>query len=143
MENKKGLLPFALDAVVLDCKGIAELSDFYLRLLGGERNFAETNEWVDIISPSGNVKIAYQHNENFIGPTWPDEPDKQQQMAHLDFTVKNHEELQLSVAHAISCGARKTDTQFDPDKWITMIGPAGHPFVLSSGRSMGSENLLV
>jgi hypothetical protein len=32
--NMENLLTIALDAVVLDCKDVAALSDFYIRLLG-------------------------------------------------------------------------------------------------------------
>jgi hypothetical protein len=58
-ENTNGLLPIALNAVVLDCKDVAALSDFYIRLLGWKRNYSEDDEWVDIASPSGNVKIGF------------------------------------------------------------------------------------
>lgn len=122
------ILPIEFDAVVLECKDVAALSDFYIRLLGWKKNHIEPNEWVDIISPAANVKIAFQQNEDYITPVWPDEPNTQQQMAHLDFKVKDHAQLELAVNHALSCGATKAAIQFDPDKWITMIDPAGHPF---------------
>lgn len=54
--NTKGLLPIALDAVVLECRDAAALSDFYIRLLGWKKNHVEENEWTDIISTSGGVK---------------------------------------------------------------------------------------
>ncbi|WP_283608848.1 VOC family protein [Faecalispora anaeroviscerum] len=126
--NTKGLLPIALDAVVLECKDMAALSDFYIRLLGWKKNYGEEGEWTDIISPSGGVKIAFQQNEDYITPVWPDEPGAQQQMTHLDFTVHNQEQLELAVQHAVSCGAVKASVQYDAEKWITMIDPAGHPF---------------
>lgn len=122
------LPPISLDAVVLECKDVAVLSDFYIRLLGWKKHYGEDNEWADIISPAGGVKIAFQQNEGYIPPVWPDEPDAQQQMAHLDFTVCGKEQLVLAVQHALSCGAVKTDMQYDPEKWITMLDPAGHPF---------------
>ncbi|MFT4007477.1 MAG: VOC family protein, partial [Lacrimispora sp.] len=56
------------------------------------------------------------------------EPGAQQQMAHLDFTVHNEEQMDLAVQHALSCGAIKASVQYDPIRWITMIDPAGHPF---------------
>jgi hypothetical protein len=126
--NTKGLLPIALDAVVLECENVAVLSDFYIQLLGWKKNYGENGEWTDIISPSGGVKIAFQQNEDYIPPVWPDEPGAQQQMAHLDFTVHNKEQMELAVQHAISCGAVKASVQYDPEKWITMIDPVGHPF---------------
>lgn len=122
------ILPIELDAVVLECKDVSALSDFYIRLLGWKKNYTEPNEWVDIISPTSNVKIAFQQNNDYLPPVWPDEPDEQQLMAHLDFTVKNHTQMKLAVSHALCCGATKAAIQFDPDKWTTMIDPAGHPF---------------
>ncbi len=58
--DRKGLLPIALDAIVLECKDVAALSDFYIRLLGWKKNYEEDDEWIDIISPCGGVKIAFQ-----------------------------------------------------------------------------------
>ena len=122
------LLPIALDAVVLECKDAAALSDFYIRLLGWEIYYSEGDAWIDIVSPSGGVKIAFQRNEDYIPPVWPDEPDAQQQMAHLDFTVCDAEQMELAARHAISCGAKKARVQYEPEKWTTLIDPAGHPF---------------
>ena len=126
--NTNGLLPIALDAVILECRDAAALSDFYIRLLGWKKNYVEENEWTDIVPPSGGVKIAFQQNSDYVPPVWPDEPGTQQQMAHLDFTVYDKEQMALAVQHAISCGAVKANVQYDPDRWITMLDPAGHPF---------------
>lgn len=122
------LLPITIDAVVLECKDVAALSDFYIRLLGWEKNYGEGDEWADISAPSGGVKIAFQKNEDYISPVWPDEPGKQQQMAHLDFAVQNKEQMELAAQHALSCGAVMASTQYGEDKWITLLDPEGHPF---------------
>lgn len=122
------IFPIELDAIVLECKDAAALSDFYIRLLGWRKNYTEPGEWTDIVSPTNSVKIAFQQNEKYLPPVWPDEPNAQQQMAHLDFIVKDHLQLELAVNHALSCGATKATAQFAPGKWITMIDPAGHPF---------------
>lgn len=124
----KELLPILLDAVVLECKDAAALSDFYIRLLGWKKHYGEEGEWTDIASPSCGVKIAFQQNEAYAPPVWPDEPGAQQQMAHLDFAVRDKEEMELAVQHALSCGAVKASVQYDPEKWTTMLDPAGHPF---------------
>lgn len=126
--NTNGLLPIALDAVVLECRDVTALSDFYIRLLGWQKNYGEDGEWTDIISTSGGVKIAFQQNEAYVPPVWPEEPGAQQQMAHLDFTVRDSEQMELAVQHALFCGAVKAKVQYDPEKWITMLDPAGHPF---------------
>ncbi len=111
--------------VVLDCKNVALLADFYSRLLGWENTYRE-GEWTAISSPSGGTKIAFQENEFYVPPVWPETPDKQQQMAHLDF---NAEEMELAVAHAISCGAVKAETQYS-DQWTVLFDPEGHPFCI-------------
>lgn len=126
--DTKELLYIPLDAVVLECKDVDALSEFYIQLLGWKKNYGEDDEWTDIISPSGGVKIAFQKNENYISPVWPDQPGAQQQMAHLDFTVRDKKQMELAVQKAISCGAVKASVQFDSEKWTTMIDPAGHPF---------------
>jgi catechol 2,3-dioxygenase-like lactoylglutathione lyase family enzyme len=118
----------SLDAVALECKDAEALSDFYIRLLGWKKNYAEENEWSDIISPSCGVKIAFQQNAGYTPPVWPDKPGAQQQMAHLDFAVRNPEEMKLAVERAIACGAVKAGSQYGGDKWTTLIDPAGHPF---------------
>lgn len=126
--HTKGLPRISLNAVVLECRDTAALSEFYVRLLGWKKHYGESDEWIDIISPSGGVKIAFQKNEDYIPPVWPDEPGAQQQMAHLDFEVPDKEQMELAVKHAVSCGALKAGVQYDEEKWTTMIDPAGHPF---------------
>lgn len=121
--------PFiALDAVVLDCGDVAALSGFYVRLLGWQRNYDEGEAWADIRSPSGGVKIAFQKNEDYVPPVWPEKPGAQQQMAHLDFAVKNPAAMKQAVGHALDCGAVLAEKQYGEDRWTTLLDPAGHPF---------------
>ncbi|HWR22331.1 MAG TPA: VOC family protein [Feifaniaceae bacterium] len=114
--------------VVLDCRNVALLCDFYSRLLGWENTYRE-DEWTAISSPSGGVKIAFQENELYVPPVWPETPERQQQMEHLDFMVNGPEEMELAVAHAISCGAKKADIQYS-DQWTVLFDPEGHPFCI-------------
>lgn len=127
-DEHTGLLPIALNAVVLECRDVDALADFYIRLLGWQRSYDEGDEWADIASPFGGAKIAFQKNEDYIPPVWPDAIAKQQQMAHLDFTVKDKAQMELAIAHAISCGAELTKEQYGGDHWTTLLDPAGHPF---------------
>jgi catechol 2,3-dioxygenase-like lactoylglutathione lyase family enzyme len=126
--DAKALFPIALDAVILECRDVAALSDFYIRLLGWKKNHEGDDEWVEIVSPSSDVKIAFQRNDDYIPPVWPDEPGAQQQMVHLDFTVRDKEQMELAVQYAICRGAMKAGAQYDAEKWVTMLDPAGHPF---------------
>lgn len=125
-EKVNGLLPIALNAVVMDCKDITTLSDFYLRLLGWNREDGD-EDYVVIVSPDGKFRILFQRNADYVPPVWPEKPGQQQQMVHLDFTVQNTEQMELAVNHAISCGAMKASAQYS-EKWTVMIDPAGHPF---------------
>lgn len=125
-QKANGLLPIALNAVVLDCKDITALSDFYLRLLGWNRQDGD-DDYVGIVSPDGKFRILFQRNEDYVPPVWPEKPGRQQQMAHLDFTLQDAGQMELAVKHAISCGAIKASAQYS-EKWTVMIDPAGHPF---------------
>ena len=124
----KDLFPLAINAVVLDCRDTVALSDFYIRLLGWNKEpDNEDEEFIGIYSPAGGARILFQQNEDYIPPVWPGESGRQQQMTHLDFTVKNKEQMELAVKHAVACGARKASVQYS-DRWTVMIDPAGHPF---------------
>ena len=120
------LLPIRLKTVVLDCRDVKALSDFYLRMLGWERGYFEGDEWGDIIPPSGGTMIGFQKDEDYVPPVWPDEPGAQQMMVHLDFPVEKAQ-MRQAVAHAVACGAKVADTQHS-DLWTVMIDPEGHPF---------------
>lgn len=127
-ENTNSLFPIAINAVVLDCKDPAALSDFYARVLGWNKEGEnDDEEFIGIFSPAGSARILFQRNEDYVPPVWPEEPGQQQQMTHLDFTVKDREQMELAVRHAVSCGASKADAQYS-DGWTVMIDPAGHPF---------------
>lgn len=106
---------------------IQALSDFYIRMLGWEKDFEEEEDFLSIRSPLGGVEIAFQTNADYVPPVWPEEPDAQQQMLHIDFGVQSREDIERAVEHAISCGATKADTQYS-DGWTVMLDPVGHPF---------------
>ena len=128
-EREKGtLLPLGLDAVVLECEDTARLAAFYIRLLGWEKYSEEGDEWVDIAPPGGGVKLAFQKCADYRPPVWPNRPGAQQQMAHLDIPVKDQTQMKEAVAHALACGATLAETQYDEEKWTSLIDPAGHPF---------------
>ena len=121
-------LPLALDAVVLDCPDVVALSVFYLRVLGWRIRQDSRPDWIDIASPAGGVKLAFQRSETYIRPVWPGQTDCQQQMTHLDFAVRDEAELERAVAHALDCGATLPESQFGGALWRTLLDPVGHPF---------------
>lgn len=126
MKNK---LQIKMYAFTIDCQNVQELAQFYANLLNWEVVFSD-KEWGCVGAPhtaQGSYPgILFQHNPDFVAPVWPDEPNAQQQMAHLDFAVNDLEE---AVQHALSCGASIAHQQFS-DQWKVMIDLAGHPFCL-------------
>ena len=121
-----------LKSIVLDCPDIHALSDFYIRMLGWEKNFQAEEDFLDIRSPLGGVQIAFQTNTDYVPPVWPEEPNAQQQMLHIDFAVPSQEDMERAVKHAISCGATKAETQYS-EEWTVMFDPVGHPFCFVVG----------
>lgn len=122
--------PIKLGCVTIDCPDPASLADFYIRLLGWSKSH-EAEGYVCISSPNIDVRIGFQENTDYVPPVWPETPGKQQQMVHLDFSVKDKTEMEAMVAHAIQCGAKKAGEQFS-DLWTVMLDPAGHPFCLDT-----------
>lgn len=117
-----------LDAMVLECRDPLALAGFYSRLLGCPVSYSEEdNGWVDLALPGG-VKLAFQQNPEHVPPVWPDEAGQPGQQAHLDFAVNSKEDMDAAERHAVACGARRADTQFGGDRFVTLIDPAGHPF---------------
>jgi len=122
-------LVIKMSAFMLDCKAPSELAEFYAALIKWEVVFA--NEEYAVIYPPGVSRgaypsISFQRNLEYKPPVWPDEPDAQRQMAHIDFAVND---LEKAVKHAIDCGATIANEQFS-ENWKVMIDPAGHPFCL-------------
>lgn len=122
-------LKIEMTAFTLDCKDPLELAKFYAALLQWEIPFHD-EEYAVVGAPGINQGaypgITLQRNLAYIPPVWPEAPEAQQQMAHIDFTVND---LKKAVQYAIHCGATIADEQFS-DRWTVMFDPAGHPFCL-------------
>lgn len=118
-----------LYSFTMDCPDPHKLATFYAALLGWEIPFHDA-EYAIIAAPGTQQGaypgITFQHNPAYKPPVWPDAPEAQQQMAHLDFAV---DDLEKAVGHAIQCGATVAEAQFS-DNWRVMLDPAGHPFCL-------------
>jgi len=128
-------LKIKMYSLTLDCKDPHELAKFYAALLKWVIPFH--NEEYVIICPPGTNQGAYpcitfQRNPEYKPPVWPEEPEAQQKMAHIDFAVND---LGESVQYAIHCGATIADEQFS-DNWRVMFDPAGHPFCLCQMKSI-------
>ena len=112
--------------MAFDCPNANELAAFYEKLTGWPKEI-ENDEWAALRTPEGML-LVFQTVEEYVPPVWPWKTGEQQQMAHIDFKV---EDLQEAQAHAIQCGARKSEVQYF-DTSTVMLDPAGHPFCLST-----------
>lgn len=113
--------------VVLDSDDAEGLSLFYERLLGWTRYPGEEYTVLRNERQTGlPTWITIQQVDGYVPPVWPWAPEAQQQMAHVDFHVRDVEE---GVRHALACGAVLAEEQFDP-RWRVMIDPAGHPLCI-------------
>jgi hypothetical protein len=113
-----------LGNISMDCADPRELATFWADLLGGEIVFS-TEEFA-------GVKL--QHHlftamrvENYVPPTWPTGPVPKQ--AHIDVDV---DDLEGAEQRAISLGAVRAETQPDPETYVILLDPAGHPFCLTT-----------
>ncbi|MDR0649577.1 MAG: VOC family protein [Synergistaceae bacterium] len=113
-------------AVTLDSSDFRKLSEFYVKLLDGKivREFGDHG--LAVGAPGTEMQLNFQNAEGYEPPVWPEEPGKQQQMAHLDFLV---DDLEEAVSRAVELGAKKASQQFIQEI-VVMLDPAGHPFCL-------------
>lgn len=128
-------LKIKMYSFTLDCKDPAELAKFYATLLQWEMKIFD-EDFACVYAPGTNQgtypSILFQRNPEYIPPVWPEKPDAQQQMAHIDFAVND---LEKAVEYAVQCGAKIADDQFSDD-WRVMFDPAGHPFCLCLMKSI-------
>ncbi len=115
-----------IDDITIDCVDPQRLADFYAELLGWEKT-ALSGNCVQVRMPGQPMRFLCEREEDYVPPVWPETPGAQQKMLHLDFTVSD---LAKAVAKAEALGAVRTQKQYNPNQWITMLDPAGHPFCL-------------
>jgi predicted enzyme related to lactoylglutathione lyase len=114
-----------LSGIVLDSPNARELAGFYRRLLGWTTEQDEPG-WVKLTAPDGGAGLSFQTEPNYVRPTWPSHPSRQQMMIHLDIRV---DDLDSACAHAVAAGAVRAD--FQPQAHVRVfLDPAGHPFCL-------------
>lgn len=122
-------LKIKMYSFTVDCIDPYELAKFYAKLLKWEIPFYN-EEWACVGAPGAEQGaypgITFQRNPEYKPPVWPEEPEAQQQMAHMDFAVNDLDE---AVQYAVQCGAKPAKEQFSDD-WRVMLDPAGHPFCL-------------
>jgi catechol 2,3-dioxygenase-like lactoylglutathione lyase family enzyme len=118
-------MTFHLQTVCIDCADAGAMADFYGRLFGWEATIRQP-EWVLMRDPAGGTGLSFQADPNYRPPTWPEQPEAQDKMLHLDIKV---DDLDAAVAHARAAGARLADYQ-PQERVRVMLDPAGHPFCL-------------
>lgn len=114
----------ALGNVMVDCDDERKLQRFYGELLGWE--MCELFARPAVRSSSGIV-FLFIEEKDYVPPVWPEDTGKQQKQMHFDFQVDNVAEM---VKKAESLGAKKAESQFGGNDFVTMFDPAGHPFCL-------------
>ena len=122
--------------VTLDCNNSEELASFYAALLNWEKGSNEDG-WAWVTGPEKYPFILFQQIADYKSPEWPQKPNTQQQMAHIDFAVND---LEKAVQHAVRCGAKIASEQFS-ENWMVMIDPAGHPFCLCPKKTIFSVSI--
>ena len=113
-----------LGNVMVDCDDERKLQRFYGELLGWEMCglFARP-----AVSSSSGIVFLFIEEKDYVPPVWPEDTGKQQKQMHFDFQVDNVAEM---VKKAESLGAKKAESQFGGNDFVTMFDPAGHPFCL-------------
>src|SRR5688572_8437201 len=86
------------------------LAAFYERLLGWTI-VANEGGWIRMRAPAGGAGLSFHHEDNYVRPVWPTEPDKQLMMIHLDIAV---DDLEAGVAWALEAGATLAEHQPQP-----------------------------
>lgn len=115
----------SLATVVLDCPDAHALAYFYRQLLSWEVKYSEP-DWVLLRCPDGGIGLSFQCEPGYQAPVWPEQPEEQQKMLHLDLRV---DDLHDAEAFAVALGARRATFQPQDDVRV-FLDPAGHPFCL-------------
>ncbi|WP_030795990.1 VOC family protein [Streptomyces sp. NRRL S-337] len=116
---------FAIATIALDCPDAHQLAGFYGRLLGWNVTASEP-DWVLLRCPDGGTGLSFQSEPGYRPPVWPERPEEQQKMLHLDFRV---DDLDEAEQYAVTLGAVRAEYQPQDDVRV-LYDPAGHPFCL-------------
>ena len=119
-----------LTGICVDCGNAHELAVFYAGLLGWNVVATDDEHWYQLRPPEGEMTLNIQGEAWYEPPTWPEEPDRQHRMMHLEIEVTD---LETIVSRAITAGATEASNQpadRDQSRIRIMLDPAGHPFCL-------------
>jgi hypothetical protein len=91
-------------------------------LLGGEVAFL--SDEIGVVKLDRFLLTAMRV-EDHVAPTWPVGPVPKQ--GHIDLEV---DDLEYAERRAISLGAVRAQSQPEPERYLVLFDPAGHPFCL-------------
>ncbi len=91
-----------LATVNIDCADAEAMAEFYSRLLDWERTYRD-EDFILMRDPDGGAGLSFQAREGYRPPVWPEKPEGQDKMIHVDIKV---DDLDAAVAHALASGAR-------------------------------------
>lgn len=116
--------------IVLGSPDPPALARFYQDLFGWEISSSEPT-WVTMLirDPQGkgtSSNLAFQLEEIYERPIWPNASGKQQMQFHLDVGVR---EVASAVKDALALGAELAEFQPQDDVRV-MLDPDGHPFCI-------------
>src|SRR5690242_744192 len=98
---------FRIQTVNMDCADAGAMAAFYGRLLGWEVTYRD-DDFALMQDPTGGTGLSFQEEKWYRAPVWPEEPDEQTKMIHLDIKV---DDLDAAVAYALAAGARLAEHQ--------------------------------
>ena len=111
--------------VVLEAPDAGALARFYASMLGWPIASEDADD-AAIGVPGTSSYLSFQSAPDYVAPTWPAEPGRQQMMMHLDIAV---DDLTAAVADAVELGASVAGFQPQDDVRV-LLDPVGHPFCL-------------
>ncbi|MFD0369881.1 VOC family protein [Streptomyces sp. NPDC127114] len=118
-----------LSAITLDCADPLALAEFYHRATGLPLHPANRADFA-AVRREGGLMIGFQRVDDYRPPRWPGQDAPQQ--LHLDFDV---DDLTEAEARLLSLGAARAAYQPDPERFLVLTDPAGHPFCLCPRRA--------
>lgn len=133
---------FKWNGVCIDCspRDFASMIALYRDMFGIDVLDKE-ERWAMLGDPAAGMNINIQAEDRYAPPVWPEEPDAQAKMMHLEIEV---DDVVLAVDRAVSFGAREAPKQpadRDPSRLRVMLDPAGHPFCLWSRAAPADDRL--
>lgn len=119
-----------LCAVTLDCADPVALAAFYERATGLALVDGSGEDFAGLRGPEGFF-LGFQRVPGYRAPKWPGQDQPQQ--SHLDFEV---DDLDLAEAALLRLGADKPGEQPGSERWRVLTDPAGHPFCLTTSKTV-------